>query len=84
MYRTAPYFVTILKQRLNSYQTGDPNRSFKMERSVLTENYRELEKHIHDKFENKHEWVCGDLGEIIAEINNYEPQKNKELFFDGI
>ena len=60
-----------LKRRLTSYQTSDPDRSFKIEHSVHTEHYRELERHIHETFENKHEWVHSTLKDIIDEIGNY-------------
>ena len=63
------------KSRLNSYQIGDPNRSYKVEFTLLTEKYREIEKHIHHKFNNKHEWITGNLKDIINEIENY---KDKE------
>ena len=63
------------KSRLNSYQIGDPDRSYKIEFTFLTEKYRETEKHIHTKFNNKHEWVTGNLQDIIDEIENY---KHKE------
>ena len=72
------YKVGIAKNyqsRLNSYQIGDPNRSYKVEFTLLTEKYREIEKHIHHKFNNKHEWVTGSLKDIINEIENY---KDKE------
>ena len=72
------YKVGIAKNyqsRLNSYQIGDTNRSYKVEFTLLTEKYREIEKHIHHKFNNKHEWVTGSLKDIINEIENY---KDKE------
>ena len=34
--------------------------------------FREIEKFIHNKFENKHEWVKAELNEIIAEIKSYK------------
>ncbi len=64
-----------LKQRLNSYQTSDPNRGYDDEYSVLTPHYRALEKHIHNTFENKHEWVRADLQDIKDEINAYLKDK---------
>ena len=67
--------ATNVKSRLNSYQTGDPNRSFKLEYSIETEHYREMERYIHDRFENKHEWVRGDLSDIIKEMKTYHPMK---------
>ena len=60
------------QQRLNSYQTSDPNRAYKIEYKLHTQNFREIEKHIHDKFENRHEWVRAGLDNIIKEIKNYE------------
>ncbi len=59
------------KSRLNSYQTSDPNRGYDLEHKVLTQNFRALEKHIHTKFDNKHEWVKGDLNEIQKEMETF-------------
>ena len=61
------------KSRLNSYQTSDPDRGYKMEFPYLTPYFREIEKYIHNRFENKHEWVKGDLKDIIESIQNYKP-----------
>ena len=58
--------------RLNSYQTSDPDRTYKLECRHLTHNFREIEKYIHAKFDNKHEWVIGDLNEIKHEIKSYD------------
>ena len=62
------------KSRLTSYQTSDPDRRFKVEHTLHTEHYRAIEKHIHQHFDNKHEWVRGDLTEIINAIDRYHPQ----------
>ena len=59
------------KSRLNSYQTSDPNRNYKLEYKVLTPHFRELEKYIHDTFDNRHEWVQADLKKLIQAIDNY-------------
>ena len=59
------------KTRLNSYQTADPDRFYKLEFSYLTPNFRTIEKYIHDKYENKHEWVKGALKQIITDIETY-------------
>ena len=59
------------KSRLNAYQTSDPNRGYECEYKIETEKYRELEKHIHEKFENRHEWVHANLDDIIEEMNLY-------------
>ncbi len=69
------YKVGIAKNwnaRLNSYQTADPDRAYKMEYTKLTSHFREIEKYIHEKFDNKHEWVRGELADIIHAINTYE------------
>jgi len=60
-----------VQSRLNSYQTGDPDREYEVEYEYLTENYREIEKHIHNTFDSKGEWVRADLDEIIDEIESY-------------
>ncbi len=59
------------RSRLNSYQTSDPDRQYKVEFKLETPFFRETEKHIHQIFPNKHEWVQGKLEQIIAEIENY-------------
>ena len=56
------------KSRLTAYQTSDPNRGYECEYKIETEKYRELEKHIHEKFENRHEWVHASLDDIIGEM----------------
>ena len=61
-----------VETRLNSYQTSDPDRSYKIEYKFETPFFREIEKFIHNKFENKHEWVKAELNEIIAEIKSYK------------
>ena len=62
------------KSRLNAYQTSDPDRRFKVEFTHLTPLFRETEKHIHNLFPNKHEWVQGDLVKIIQSIKSYKPE----------
>lgn len=59
------------KARLKSYQIGDPERNYKLEFSHKTHLYRETEAHIHEHFDNKHEWVKGSIEEIKREIMNY-------------
>ena len=61
------------KSRLNAYQTSDPDRRFKVEFTHLTPLFRETEKYIHTIFPNKHEWVQGDLKDIIRSIKSYKP-----------
>ncbi|MCY4161719.1 MAG: GIY-YIG nuclease family protein [Flavobacteriaceae bacterium] len=59
------------KARLNQYQTSDPLRGYQKEFVFETPYYREIEKHIQEKFDNLSEWVQGDLEEIIQAIKNY-------------
>ncbi len=59
------------KSRLNSYQTSDPERQYKLEFKIETHLFRETEKYIHETFPNKHEWVQGNLGEITKAIEEY-------------
>ncbi|MCY4419345.1 MAG: GIY-YIG nuclease family protein, partial [Cytophagales bacterium] len=61
------YKVGIAKD-LSGYQRTDPDRAYKYEYTHLSPNFREVEKHIHTHFPNKHEWVQGKLEDIIAEI----------------
>ena len=62
------------KSRLNSYQTSDPNRGYKLEYKILTTNFRALEEYIHKTFENRHEWVRANLKDIIRAIEGFEKQ----------
>ncbi len=61
------------RSRLNSYQTSDPDRQYKLEFKFETPWFRETESHIHEKFRNKYEWVKAELQAIIDEIKNYKP-----------
>lgn len=63
-----------VERRLNSYQTGDPDRSYKIEyQTDPVRYYTQLESHIHRIFENRHEWVRGELPEIVKAINDFQP-----------
>ena len=61
--------ATNWKSRLNSYQTSDPNRGYKLEYKIETPDYRELEKAVHEHFDNRHEWVRAELKDIIKFIS---------------
>ena len=68
------YKVGIAKDfqsRLSSYQTSDPNRGYNLEDKLETPHFRAIEKHIHDTFENKHEWVQGEIQSIRDEIRKH-------------
>lgn len=64
------------KSSLNFYQASDPEKQYKLEFKFETPWFRSTKFHIHDKFENKHEWVKGNLKDIIDEIKNYKPGDN--------
>ena len=76
-----PYYkVGIAKDwraRLNSYQTADSDRAYKIEYKYLTTQFREIEKYIHCHFPSRHEWVNAQLKDIIKEIESYETKKIK-------
>ena len=58
-----------LKARLNSYQTSD-FRAYKLDFFLLTPQFRAIKAHIHRKYEQKHEWIKGDLNAIIKDIKS--------------
>jgi len=60
------------RKRLNSMQTGDPYRAYKIEGAPrLTARYKELERHIHNKFNADHEWITADLQAVVKAIDAY-------------
>ena len=61
------------KARLNQYQTSDPDRAYIMEFKHQTPDFRKIEVHIHDKFDNKREWVTGNLEDIVEAIKTFKP-----------
>ena len=61
------------KARLNQYQTGSPDRAYKIDFQYQTPAFRETEDHIHTQFDNKREWVTGDLEAIINAIKTFKP-----------
>ena len=65
------------KVRLSSYQTSDKDRDYEMIYKFYTTKFREIEKYIHCKFNNLHEWVQADPEEIKKEIKKFEKINNK-------
>ncbi len=64
--------------RLNSYQTSDPDRGYKLEYSVLTPYFTELEKYIHDILPNKYEWIQNtDLATIKQKMDDFIASKTR-------
>ena len=59
------------KQRCINMQTGCPFRGYKIEFSIYTEHFREVEKKIHKHFNASHEWVDADLDKIIKKIKQF-------------
>ncbi len=74
--------ATSVEARLNQYQTADPRRQYEVEYKKKTAEYKTLEPYIHHKFNGDHEWVPGDLAEIIAAIKNYEPEQPDMIGFE--
>ena len=69
------YKVGIAKDidsRLNSYQTSDPERNYKLEYKQQTQYFREIESFIIQTHRYKKEWVKGNLEDIINNIKNYK------------
>ncbi len=60
------------KARLNSYQTSDPNRAYVLEYAYLTPDFRAIEAYIHERYENRHEWVREpDMAKIVKDIEGF-------------
>ena len=61
------------KARLNSYQTSDPNRAYVLEYAYLTPDFRAIEAYIHERYENRHEWVREpDMAKIVKDIEGWK------------
>lgn len=52
--------------RLNSYQSYDPNRSYKLEKFYFSENRIKEEFSYHKSLNADGEWIKGDVNPIIA------------------
>ncbi len=62
-----------VKARLNSYQTSDANRGYVLEYAYLTPHFRAIEAHIHERYENRHEWVREpDMQKIVKDIKGFK------------
>ena len=62
--------TTNLKQRRRSIQTGNPMRDFKIIKSWETIQNKQIEKHIKKKYNYQNEWIKGDEGQIIKDIES--------------
>ncbi len=63
------------KDRLNSYQTGDPNRSYQLYSKYFTEDRHDTERQVHtilDKmFDRQNEWFKADAQEVEWILSQY-------------
>lgn len=54
------------------YNIGSPERDYKVEAYRTTHFYKELEKYMHKKYNASHEWIYGDLDDIIKTLNEWK------------
>jgi len=60
--------------RVNYFQTGDPERAYSLEYKIATPNAAATEKHMHKTFGADHEWIAGvSLETLIKAIESYDP-----------
>lgn len=64
--------------RLNSYQTSDPYRAYKLLYKHKTPHYKAIEQHIHKKFKAANEWVEGDFEQIKKAIKSRDKKLHGE------
>ena len=61
--------------RLNNYQTGDPNRSYKLYAKYFTKDRHETERQIHQtlesQFKRQNEWFKADAQKVEWIISQY-------------
>ncbi len=62
--------------RLMSYQTSDPHRGYKLEHSIDTPYYAEIEKHIHEVFDNENEWVSAKLKDLKRAMEKWQQDED--------
>ena len=53
---------------------------FKLEYHKASPYFVEIEKYIHDKYPNKHEWIKGNLEDITKDIENFDPREAGLIF----
>ena len=69
------YKVGIAKNpqnRLNSFQTSDPDRAYKLEFALETPYFKKIESHIHKKFKAANEWVKIEIKKLKQTIIDYD------------
>ncbi len=61
--------------RLNNYQTSDPKRGYKLEKTYQTKFNAVIEKMIHEHYESPNEWVAtGNIDEIFNLIKKLDDE----------
>lgn len=59
------------KKRISEGNVASVREKYEMLYTVDTQFYLELEKHMHNSFDNQKEWIKASLAEAIAEINRF-------------
>lgn len=59
------------KIRVSEGNVASVREKYEMLYTIDTPLYRELENHMHDKYDNQKEWIKVSLAEAIAEINRF-------------
>ncbi|MDI9313925.1 MAG: DNA methyltransferase [Hydrotalea sp.] len=61
--------------RLNSYQTSDPNRGYKLEKFYQTKFNADIEKRIHQHYQAPNEWIAtSDIDEVFDLIKKFDDE----------
>lgn len=61
--------------RLNNYQTSDPKRGYKLEKTYQTKFNAVIEKMIHEYYESPNEWVAtGNVEEVFNFIKKFDKE----------
>ena len=64
------------KQRIAEGNVASVREKYQMLYTIDSPHYLELEKHMHNTYENQKEWIKVSLAEAIAEINRFLNSKN--------
>ena len=66
------------KTRISEGNVASVREKYELLYTKETEHFIELEKHMHDKFENQKEWIKASLPEAVAEINRFLKSKRSD------
>lgn len=67
------------KTRISEGNVASVRERYEMLYTKETEHFIELEKHMHNKFENQKEWIKTSLPEAVAEINRFIRAKESNI-----